>query len=1361
MKIKSHLRLLTMVVMLSLTSFSLINAQTNYALKMSKASDAVLFDNVALSPGTIWTAEMWVKRNTQSNFSTLIDGATSKFTLETWASGNAWTYKVGLSKKGSGDQTFNYVMPLNTWTHLAYVSNGTTVSLYANGELKGAITQTIDLPMKGFGLLGNPNESALATIDEVRYWKVARTKTEIQENMNKSVEVNSANLVAYWYFDDKATKITDLSSSGLFGTNSGCTYVVNDNNAFVTSHAAMQLESVTCLHKNEYLLKAGAVNQEILCIQVNTTGVTSPLSLTSLVINMSGTSNLADVSKVAVSSTGSSSAFASTSLLGTKVNPVSGDITFAGNIILRPGKNYFWAVYDIASTAPNASVFDARCVSATINGANVSPVVGSPAGNRTVAEEVINSLGVANIIPKPSNMSVTGGNLTLTNQFKIKYQGEGLAPQADSLAVFLNKATGFSIVASAGNAEPNAISLEIITDATLGQEGYKLDVTSDRVVIKSQTAVGAFWGIQSLRQLLPALIESATVKSGQQWTMPQVSITDVPRFRFRSMHLDVARHFFSPAFVKKYIDMLAMYKINHFHWHLTEDQGWRIEIKKYPKLQTISAWRTCSGTKYGGYYTQDEVKDIVAYATSKNITIIPEIEMPGHSVSVLAAYPEFACTSATTPFSVRCAWGISTDILCGGKESVRTFLKDVLEEVAELFPGKYIHIGGDEAPKNNWNTCDDCKARIVSKGITGADQTAKSNTLQKELVEEMAQFLAPKGKTVIGWDEVTHGGIPTGATIQAWNVGVNVGQITSAGHDVIMSNYTKLYLDSKQSTEVGEPGATWMGYNTLDVVYNYDPMPSGLTTSQQARVLGSEACIWTEELQTSEVVEYMLVPRMQAMVERAWTPNSLVNFEDFKSRLVSHFERFEYLNFNSRKLPVPQSSTKSIVSCEPVVLKSDINGTSYYWTDDARSTTQEITVNKSGVYKSYVKYLGEVVETTYDVVIEKKNESVEIEKNKLQSTVELEAKGAYDTYNWYSDNMAAYPTSTGKKNSYPSDADLSNYYVSGLQYKSNLSSLQLDGANDLLEFEAGNFMNNTQKFTFETWVFVRSWREWDVLFSKFTENANRVVVEFGKQGELYCHVSKGGSAYGQVSGVLNLNTWTHVAVVFDGTKTGNANRLKLYINGEQKTLTFTGTIQNSTPSPSNPLRLGHPTQEPSVNFADVRFWNSARSNDEVKNNMFALAAYDASLKLYYPMNNVIGVNLFDVVSGAKASLKNSDNASGVHAVPGLMLAACESQRWKLSDVVKDITGVNKPQGGLGVEIYPNPSSSDVSLKVDLLRNEDVAIDVCNMNGQNFYRDRFESGSFLKTLPLGNLNKGVYFVTVKAGKNEKTMKLIMQ
>jgi hexosaminidase len=366
------------------------------------------------------------------------------------------------------------------------------------------------------------------------------------------------------------------------------------------------------------------------------------------------------------------------------------------------------------------------------------------------------------------------------------------------------------------------------------------------------------------------------------------------------MHLDVGRHLFSVEFIKKYIDALAMLKFNTFHWHLTEDQGWRIEIKKYPKLNTIAAYRdsTLAGhytdrprkydkTRYGGYYTQEQVKDIVNYALEREITIIPEIEMPGHSKAAIAAYPELGCTGENV--NVATLWGVFEDIYCS-KEETFNFLEDVIDEVAELFPGEYIHIGGDEAPKTNWEKCKNCQSVIKRENLKDEHE------LQSYFITRMEKYINSKGKKIIGWDEILEGGLAPNATVMSWR-GTSGGiKAANMKHDVIMTPNATCYLDHYQSKDTNEPLAIG-GYTPLEEIFNYEPIPEELDSESSKYIIGAQGNVWTEYMSTSEYVEYMVFPRIFALSEVVWSKNKS-NFEEFTSRVTSFFDRLDKLNIN-------------------------------------------------------------------------------------------------------------------------------------------------------------------------------------------------------------------------------------------------------------------------------------------------------------------------------------------------------------------------------------------------------------------------------------------------------------------------------
>ncbi|MDZ7689916.1 MAG: beta-N-acetylhexosaminidase [Balneolaceae bacterium] len=447
------------------------------------------------------------------------------------------------------------------------------------------------------------------------------------------------------------------------------------------------------------------------------------------------------------------------------------------------------------------------------------------------------------------------------------------------------------------------LALDQDTSKYMNQEAYDLSVDQDGVTITAPTIQGVFYGVQTLRQLLPPEIEHTDptlVPQSVKWTVPYVKIQDYPRFSYRGMHLDVARHFFPVEFVKQYIDLLAMYKMNRFHWHLTEDQGWRIEIEKYPRLTEIGACRDSTlvghygsgiwdGERYGGFYTQDEIREVVEYAQQRHITIIPEIEMPGHSSAVLAAYPQFGCKE-NGDYQVQTTWGVFEDIYCPREETF-TFLEDVLTEVMALFPSEYIHIGGDEAPKVQWKESDFAQQVIQREGL------ADEHELQSYFITRMERFLNENGRQIIGWDEILEGGLAPNATVMSWR-GIEGGVAAAQqGHDVVMTPTSHLYLDYYQANPDTEPLAIG-GFTTLEKTYSYEPVPEELSAEEAQHILGAQGNVWTEYMKSGEKVEYMAYPRALAVAELDWTPKSQKNFNLFWRRLQHHFNRFEIMGIN-------------------------------------------------------------------------------------------------------------------------------------------------------------------------------------------------------------------------------------------------------------------------------------------------------------------------------------------------------------------------------------------------------------------------------------------------------------------------------
>lgn len=444
------------------------------------------------------------------------------------------------------------------------------------------------------------------------------------------------------------------------------------------------------------------------------------------------------------------------------------------------------------------------------------------------------------------------------------------------------------------------LQLEYNTD--LGKEGYTIDVDKNQIIIKG-TPQGIFYGAQTLFQLFP--LESDITK--KSFSIPNLVITDKPRFEWRGFMLDVGRYFQPVSVVKRYIDFLTMHKINTFHWHLNDDQGWRIEIKKYPKLTQVGAWRKDSQLElsgkqmafspHGGFYTQEEIKEVVEYASKRFISVIPEIEMPGHSYAVLASYPELSCTGG--PFEVSTVWKVHEDIYCAGNEKTFEFLENVLSEIVELFPAPYIHIGGDEVPKSRWEACPKCQKRIQDENLNNEAE------LQTYLISRIENFLATKNRKIIGWDEITEGGLSPNATVMCWK-GFD-GAITAAkqGHDAIIAHSKYTYLDHYQSEPYLEPlawaGLVPFGYTTLQKSYSLDPIPPQLTKDEAKHIIGVQGNLWFEYIRTTAHMDYMAFPRLSALSEVMWTEPSRKNWEDFKWKMETQYERYEELGINYSK----------------------------------------------------------------------------------------------------------------------------------------------------------------------------------------------------------------------------------------------------------------------------------------------------------------------------------------------------------------------------------------------------------------------------------------------------------------------------
>lgn len=509
------------------------------------------------------------------------------------------------------------------------------------------------------------------------------------------------------------------------------------------------------------------------------------------------------------------------------------------------------------------------------------------------------------VIPKPQQATLGTGVFTLTDTSSIIVQANSLE-EGNKLATFLKKATGYSFpVTTSVLTESNGdIALSILpnTNNTIGEEGYLLTVKQNQITIQANTTTGLFYGWQTLRQLLPNKIEASQVVKSVNWVIPVVAITDAPRFKWRGFLQDDSRHFFGVDATKKLLDLMAMIKLNKFHWHLVDDHGWRIEIKSRPKLQSIASVNAnCSG-RNSGYYTQTEITEIVNYAAALHIEVIPEIEMPGHSVAVLAAYPELSCTKLNAPyggpFSVQCAVGASSDLLCAGKEATFTFITDVINEIAPLFPGGYIHLGGDETKDfSRWTQCKDCSKRKTAANITTDLQ------LKNYFMTRAAGIVANQNKQWIGWSGVETNNIPpANGILQYWEpeVSTTAGAYTTAraGYNTILSPYDLVYFDMRWID--GELGDTWGPAIDLNTAYNYEPMPSGLTSVQQSKILGVEACIWSDKITNENDKEFLIAPRLFTTAEIDWAAPGK-DYNNFLARLYPKYERLDSLHFKYRK----------------------------------------------------------------------------------------------------------------------------------------------------------------------------------------------------------------------------------------------------------------------------------------------------------------------------------------------------------------------------------------------------------------------------------------------------------------------------
>ena len=519
------------------------------------------------------------------------------------------------------------------------------------------------------------------------------------------------------------------------------------------------------------------------------------------------------------------------------------------------------------------------------------------------------------IIPQPVSLQTQPGKFVITKKTVIAVHDAQDRKTAALFNDYLKQVYGFKLnIGKQKNKSYIRLNTKKFIKAP-DKDAYSLIVTENGVTIDGDTYEGTFYGMQTLIQLLP--VDSSQLKtSSYKLDIPFVTIQDYPRFAYRGMHLDVSRHFFPVSFVKKYIDYLALHKMNYFHWHLTDDQGWRIEIKKYPELTEIGAWRNGTiigrypGTgndneHYGGFYTQNEVKDIVKYATDRHITVVPEIEMPGHSSAAIAAYPWLSCfpneetvipknpslaSQQSHGKKVQETWGVFDDVYCAGKDSTFMFLQNVMDEVLQLFPSKYIHVGGDECPKNNWKRCTQCQARMKQLGLKDEHE------LQSYFIQRMEKYLNSKGRTLIGWDEILEGGLAPNAWVMSWRGEQGGIDAAKQNHNVIMTPGGYVYFDHSQTKN--EDSVTIGGYTPLEKVYSYEPVPKELDADQAKYIVGAQANLWSEYIKYPSKVEYMIFPRMSALSEVLWSPKEKRDWTDFEKRLQTQFKRYDLWKTN-------------------------------------------------------------------------------------------------------------------------------------------------------------------------------------------------------------------------------------------------------------------------------------------------------------------------------------------------------------------------------------------------------------------------------------------------------------------------------
>lgn len=562
------------------------------------------------------------------------------------------------------------------------------------------------------------------------------------------------------------------------------------------------------------------------------------------------------------------------------------------------------------------------------------------------------------LIPQPNELKTNAGHFAF-NQSTIFYVSPELDKNSlstiDSFAQNLNAISGFQTVSQPLEETETLPKKSVVFKANKGiaPEGYELSIQPDAVIVQASDRSGVFYAIQTLKQLLPTAIYGNQAVSDAQWTVPCMEIKDAPRFGYRGLHIDVARHFFPKEEIKKVLDLMALHKQNTLHWHLTDDQGWRIEIKKYPRLTEIGSirnktmirkeWDNYDTTPYGGFYTQEDIKEVVRYAEERCINVIPEVDLPGHMMAALAAYPDLGCTGG--PYEVSGQWGVRDDVLCPGKEQTFTFIEDVLTEVMELFPSEYIHIGGDECPKVRWEKCPKCQARIKAEGLKANDKHKAEFFLQSYVTARVEKFLNDHGRKIIGWDEILEGELAPNATVMSWR-GMDGGiEAARLKHPVIMTPNNYVYLDYYPTMNTQDEPLGIGGYNPVEKVYSLEPVPASLNEEERKYIIGAQGNLWTEYILSNEHLEYMLLPRLAALSEVQWTQPENKNWERFLGNLDHILAIYNKMGVNYGKHIYEIAAKYDVPSSDGIVkvTLSTMGNAPIYYTLDGTEPTEKST----------------------------------------------------------------------------------------------------------------------------------------------------------------------------------------------------------------------------------------------------------------------------------------------------------------------------------------------------------------------------------------------------------------------------------